>query len=76
MLVTVMGCACQEEAICKNNVKNVEINVLKIKDGKREGSETVFVNQGINSEESIPPAYMYPGGSVRQIGWESIPWAP
>ncbi len=44
MLVTVMACACQEEAICKNNVKYVEINVLKINDGIREGSEAVFVN--------------------------------
>ncbi len=42
-LVTVMACACQEEAICKNNVKYVEINVLKINDGIREGSEAVFL---------------------------------
>jgi hypothetical protein len=43
-LVTVMACACQEEAIFKNNVKNVEINILKINDGIREGSEVVFLN--------------------------------
>jgi hypothetical protein len=44
-LVTVMACACQEEAICKNNVKNVERkNVLTINDGIRQGSEAVFVN--------------------------------